>query len=82
MAEKLKVKPILLDARTAAQACGVGLTLWKELNSTGRCPQPVRLNSKTLWAVRHLELWALNSCPSRDSVEWQQILEREINNVN
>ncbi len=77
-----KITPILLDAQTAAQVCGVGLTLWKELNSTGRCPQSVKLNSKTLWAVRHLELWAVNGCPSRDSVEWQQILEREINNVN
>ena len=77
-----KITPILLDAQTAAQVCGVGLTLWKELNSTGRCPQSVKLNSKTLWAVRHLELWAVNGCPSRDSAEWQQILEREINNVN
>ncbi len=77
-----KIKHVLVDSKTAASACGVGLTLWKELNVTGRCPQPVKLNSKTLWAVRHLELWALYNCPSRDSDEWQQILEREQNNVD
>lgn len=75
------IKPVLVEAKRAAQACGVGLTLWKELNSTGRCPQPVRLNSKTLWAVRHLELWAINGCPSRDSEKWKKILNKQ-NNVD
>lgn len=77
-----KIKHILVDAKTAAQACGVGLTLWKQLTATGRNPEPIHLNSKVLFSTRQLELWALNGCPSRDSAEWQQILEREINNVN
>ncbi len=76
------IKPVLLEAKRAAKACGVGLTLWHQLNATGRIPTPVILNSKTLWSTRQLELWALNGCPSRDSVEWQQILEREQNNVD
>ena len=77
-----KIKHVLADAKTAAQACGVGLTLWHQLNAIGRTPEPAKLNSKVLWSVRQLELWALNNCPSRDSVEWQQILERELNNVD
>jgi hypothetical protein len=76
------IKPVLLEAKRAAQACGVGLTLWHQLNATGRTPTPVKLNSKTLWSTHQLEIWALNGCPSRDSVEWQQILEREQNNVD
>ena len=77
-----QIKPVLVNGKTASQLCGVGLTLWKELVTTGRTPQPIRLSSKKLFCVRQLELWALNGCPSRDSAEWQQILEREINNVN
>ena len=76
------IKPVLVEAKRAAQACGVGLTLWKQLTTTGRNPEPIRLNSKLLWSTRQLEIWALNGCPSRDSDEWQQILEREINKAN
>ena len=74
-----KIKHVLVAARSAAQACGVGLTLWKQLTTTGRHPEPIRLRSKILWSTRQLELWALNGCPSRDSMEWQKILERERN---
>jgi len=74
-----KIKPVLVDAKTAAQVCGIGLTLWKELTATGRNPQPIKLNSKVLWSTRQLEIWAVNGCPSRDSELWQEILVEERN---
>ena len=72
-----KIEPLLVDSKIAASICGVGLTLWKELTVTGRNPKPIQLNSKILWSTHQLELWAFNGCPSRDSAEWIQILERE-----
>jgi len=50
------VKPLLVDVKIAASICGCGLTLWKELVTTGRTPQPIRLSSKKLFCVRQLEL--------------------------
>lgn len=70
----------LLDSKTAASACGCGITLWKQLTATGRNPAPIHLTSgKVVYSSRQLELWALNGCPSRDSAEWKSILECERN---
>ena len=77
MAESVKIKSVLVDAKTAAQVCGVGLTLWKQLTATGRNPEPIRLNSKVLWSTFQLQLWALNGCPSRDSEKWKKILNEQ-----
>jgi len=71
----LECHPILVDAKTASKLCGMGLSLWYELSSTGRTPQPVKLNSKKLWSYELLRLWGLNGCPSRDSTAWQKLLE-------
>ena len=65
--------PFLVDAKTASQLCGIGLSLWYELNSTGQIPAPAKLNSKKLWSYDQLKLWAGNGCPSRDSAEWQEL---------
>ena len=77
MAEPEKINPVLVDSKTAASMCGCGLTLWKELVTTGRTPEQIYLNSKVLFSTRQLELWALNGCPSRDSADWQRILKEE-----
>ena len=31
-----KIKHVPVDAKTAASMCGIGLTLWHQLNCTGR----------------------------------------------
>ncbi len=69
------ITPLLVDAKTASKLCSCGLSLWYSLNSTGAAPAPVKLNSKSLWPVELLRLWSLNGCPSRDSVEWQELLK-------
>ncbi|MHC4584739.1 MAG: hypothetical protein ACYS3N_09425 [Planctomycetota bacterium] len=73
------IKPALMDSQTACRFCGCGLTLWRQLVTTGRTPEPIRLNSKALWSTHQLELWSLHNCPSRDSAEWRKILEYERN---
>ena len=70
------LKSALMDAKTASRFCGVGLTLWKQLNITGRAPEPIHLNSKVFWSTRQLELWAITGCPSRDSETWQTIIKK------
>ncbi len=66
--------PILCGARDAAAMCGVGLSLWYQLNATGQCPMPSKLNSRTLWSCELLRLWAVSGCPHRESEVWQRIL--------
>jgi hypothetical protein len=73
------VQPILYDNRQAAQACGVSLSLWKMLVNSGQTPAPCRLNSKVVFSVKLLELWAQAGCPNRDSGTWKQILKEGFN---
>ena len=63
-----------MDAKTASKFCGVGLTLFRQLDVVGKVPECVRLNSKKLYVTRQLEAWAINSCPARDTEKWQKIL--------
>ena len=72
----LECQPILVDAKTASKLCGMGLSLWYQLCSTGRTPLPVKLNSKQLWDYRTLCLWSLHGCLSRDSAIWLNLLEK------
>ena len=74
MLDKPEITPILVDAKTAARICGCGLSLLYQLDSAGRLPQKIKLNSKSLWSYEQLRLWANMGCPSRDSQEWQAIL--------
>jgi predicted DNA-binding transcriptional regulator AlpA len=61
--------PILLDARNAATALGVGRSLFYQLCASGRIgPLPVKLGERSLWARAELEDWAAAGCPTRE--EW------------
>ena len=73
----IPLTPVLVDAKTASKLCGVGLSLWYELSAAGRTPQPVKLNSKSLWPYDLLKLWVEHGCPSRESAEWQGVLTKK-----
>ena len=65
----LSCPPILLDARSAAAALGVGRTLFYQLDACGRIgPRPVKLGKRSLWARAELEDWVAAGCPPRE--EW------------
>lgn len=69
---KKSLTPLLVDAKTASRLCGVGLSLWYEMVSTGRIgPTPIEFNSKKLYSVSELGNWILHRCPPRD--KWVEI---------
>lgn len=60
--------PILMDARSAAVALGIGRSLFYQLCASGRIgPLPVKLGERSLWVRAELESWALAGCPSREA---------------
>jgi len=69
--------PIMVPAKVACRLCGVGLSLWYQLDAAGRTPQAVKLNTKRLWVYTQLVLWALHNCPSRDSEQWRKLLSEK-----
>lgn len=71
------VGPILIDATTAARACGVSRTTWLSWDAAGINPAPIRIGGRVLWSVDHLRAWAAAGCPSRE-----QMVEIEEGSVN
>ena len=60
------LSPLLVDAKGAARLCGIGVTLWRELHVSGRCPLPVRLARRVLWRTDELRDWVSSGCVSRE----------------
>lgn len=75
MKQPEQLAPFLVNAKTASRLCGVGVSLFYQLNAAGQTPKPIKLNTKSLWSYSLLKLWADNGCPSRDSAAWQQLLK-------
>jgi predicted DNA-binding transcriptional regulator AlpA len=45
------IEPLAVDAAGAARICGLSRAMWWKLDSSGRCPAPVRLGRRCLWRV-------------------------------
>jgi predicted DNA-binding transcriptional regulator AlpA len=68
---------LLVNAEEAAALCGIGKTTWYALNTTGRCPRPVRLRGAVRWRREELEAWILAGCPAR--LQWEITHRRKEN---
>ena len=66
-----QLEPLLIDAEQAAALCGVGRTLWLQMNQDGRAPRPVKLGRRSLWCVEELRAWTAAHCPPRKQWNWQ-----------
>jgi predicted DNA-binding transcriptional regulator AlpA len=71
MSSKDLAQPLLVDAGTAASMCGIGRTLWYDLRSAGRVPEPIRLGRRRLWRVDELQAWIAAGCPGQN--RWEQM---------
>ena len=58
----------LLDAKAAANMCGVSRSHFLSMHNSGRIPLPVRLGRAVRWDRRELDSWISAGCPSRN--EW------------
>ena len=66
----------LLDEKSAAGVCGIGKTLFRELDKDGSVPEPSRLHSRKIWSARQLEIWCVIGCPARSSEKWRDMLKK------
>ena len=62
--------PLLVDARDAAQLCGVSPATWYRMAAAGRTPAPVRLSPGCVRYSREtLAEWVRLGCPPRKEFE-------------
>lgn len=57
---------LLINAKEAARMCGVSISTWYNLVSSGRTPDSVRICRNVRWRRGDLEGWVAAGCPSRD----------------
>ena len=67
--------PFLLDVKMGAKRCGIGVTLFRQLDADGSLPEACKLHTRKLWSNRQLEIWSILGCPARNSEIWREMLE-------
>ena len=65
-AESPVVDALAVGAEDAARLCGVSRACWWKLTSSGRCPAPVRIGRRCVWAVDRLKAWLAAGAPAVD----------------
>ena len=63
------VEPLAVGAEEAAALCGIGLTLWREMDAAARIPAPIKLGARCVWPLAELRRWMDAGCPDRERWE-------------
>jgi predicted DNA-binding transcriptional regulator AlpA len=63
------IEPFAVDAAGAARLAGVSRAFWWKLDSSGRCPSPVRLGRACRWRVDDIRVWMADGCPPRSAAQ-------------
>ncbi len=62
----MSVVPLMLNAKQAATAAGVGLRTWLRMTACGLAPPPKRIGlgprPMTRWAVAEIQQWIESGC--------------------
>ena len=67
-----ELKPLLVRSPEAARLIGVGLTMFKSMESAGKVgPLPLRFGRAKRWRVEELRRWVAAGCPGR--VRWLEL---------
>ena len=67
MVEHLKpADRLAVDAKEAAALLGISERHFRDLNTTGRVPEPIRLGKSPRWSVDELRAWLAAGGPARE----------------
>jgi predicted DNA-binding transcriptional regulator AlpA len=65
----------MVRAEEAAAACGLAVSTWYQLMSSGQTPPSIKLGKARLWRMDILQTWVAMDCPNFD--KFQQLTERK-----
>ena len=65
------IPPILLSSTDAAQALGIGRTLFLQLDREGKIPMSHKLGTRKLWSHKELGAWVDAGMPTRKN--WMEL---------
>lgn len=56
-------KPLLLDAKKAAELVGIGLRTWHTYRAERKLPPAIKLAGRVFWAYSDIQKWIDWRCP-------------------
>jgi predicted DNA-binding transcriptional regulator AlpA len=62
----MRIEPLLLRAEQAAALCGLAVSTWYSLMSSGQLPPSIKLGKARLWRLDILKQWTELDCPPID----------------
>jgi predicted DNA-binding transcriptional regulator AlpA len=65
----LPIESLLLRAEQAAALCGLSVSTWYALMTTGQVPPSIKLGKARLWRIDILRQWCQLNCPPIDKFE-------------
>jgi len=68
-----EVEPLMLRAEQAAKLCGLAVSTWYQLMSSGRTPPSIKLGKARLWRMDVLRQWVSRNCPPIDKFNIERI---------
>jgi len=69
--KSLPVAPLLADARALGNLLSLGLRTIRQMDSAGKLPRPLKLNTRVLWCVQEIRDWLEAGAPCR--AEWEAL---------
>jgi predicted DNA-binding transcriptional regulator AlpA len=66
-------EPLMLRAEQASALCGLSVSTWYQLKSSGQLPPSIKLGKARLWPMDTLRMWISLGCPTFE--KFQQLTE-------
>jgi predicted DNA-binding transcriptional regulator AlpA len=57
-------EPLLVRADQASALCGLSVSTWYQLKSSGQLPPSIKLGKARLWPMDTLRIWIRLGCPT------------------
>jgi len=57
-------EPLMLRADQASALCGLSVSTWYQLKSSGLLPPSIKLGKARLWPMDTLKMWISLQCPN------------------
>jgi predicted DNA-binding transcriptional regulator AlpA len=57
-------EPLLVRADQASALCGLSVSTWYQLKSSGQLPPSIKLGKARLWPLDTLRMWISLGCPT------------------
>ena len=64
-----RLSPLVADAKRLSRLLCLGVRTIRSMDSAGKLPRPIRLNTRVVWIIREIRDWLEAGAPDRSTWE-------------